>query len=137
MNWSTKLRVVVDTNVFISGLLWGGNPGKILNLWLWGKFNLLMSPYLCFEILDVYQKFDNPSQDTEKLRLYLETKTIKIIPKKKVRVCRDPKDNQILTLCWVGQADFLITGDKDLLSLKEFKNTKIVKPKEFLKIISF
>jgi len=137
MNWSIKLRVVVDTNVFISGLLWGGNPGKILNLWLWGKFNLLMSPYLCFEILDVYQKFDNPSQDIEKLRLYLETKTIKIIPKKKVRVCRDPKDNQILALCWVGQADFLITGDKDLLSLKEFKNTKIVRPKEFLKIIPF
>jgi len=137
MNWSIKLRVVVDTNVFISDLLWGGNPGKILNLWLWGKFNLLMSPYLCFEILDVYRKFDNPSQDTEKLRLYLETKTIKIIPKKKVRVCRDPKDNQILALCWVGQADFLITGDKDLLSLKEFKNTKIVRPKEFLKIIPF
>jgi len=137
MNWSIKLRVVVDTNVFISGLLWGGNPGKILNLWLWGKFNLLMSPYLCFEIIDVYQKFDNPSQDIEKLRLYLETKTIKIIPKKKVRVCRDPKDNQILALCWVGQADFLITGDKDLLSLKEFKNTKIVRPKEFLKIIPF
>jgi len=137
MNWSIKLRVVVDTNVFISGLLWGGNPGKILNLWFWGKFNLLMSPYLCFEIIDVYQKFDNPSQDIEKLRLYLETKTIKIIPKKKVRVCRDPKDNQILALCWVGQADFLITGDKDLLSLKEFKNTKIVRPKEFLKIIPF
>ena len=137
MNWSIKLRVVVDTNVFISGLLWGGNPGKILNLWLWGKFNLLMCPYLCFEIIDVYQKFDNPSQDIEKLRLYLETKTIKIIPKKKVRVCRDPKDNQILALCWVGQADFLITGDKDLLSLKEFKNTKIVRPKEFLKIIPF
>jgi len=135
MRWSTKLRVVIDTNVFISGLIWGGNPKKVLEAWLFQKFDLLISPDLCFEIIDVYQRFNNPKEEVNKLIFYLETKTIKIIPKNKVNVCRDEKDNQILALCLAGNADFLITGDKDLLALKEFKKTKIVKTKEFLKII--
>lgn len=135
MNSSIKLRVVIDTNVFISGLIWGGNPKIILESWLRGKFTLLMSPYLCFEIVSVYERFNNPKEDVERLKLYLETQTIKILPRKKVNVCRDKKDNQILGLCLVGEADFLITGDKDLLSLKKFGNTKILKPKEFLKLL--
>lgn len=135
MNSSIKLRVVIDTNVFISGLIWGGNPKIILESWLRGKFTLLMSPYLCFEIVSVYERFNNPKEDVERLKLYLETQTIKIFPRKKVNVCRDKKDNQILGLCLVGEADFLITGDKDLLSLKKFGNTKILKPKEFLKLL--
>lgn len=133
MNLSIRLRVVIDTNVFISGLIWGGNPKIILESWLQGKFSLLMSPYLCFEIVSVYERFNNPKEDVERLKLYLETQTIKIVPRKKINVCRDKKDNQILGLCLVGEADFLITGDKDLLFLKKFGNTKILKPKEFLK----
>ena len=58
MRWSTKLRVVIDTNVFISGLIWGGNPKKVLEAWLLQKFDLLISPYLCVEIIDVYQRFN-------------------------------------------------------------------------------
>jgi len=135
MRWLTKLRVVIDTNVFIAGLIWGGNPKKVLEAWLSQKFNLLISPYLCFEIIDVYQRFNNPKEDIDKLLFYLETKAIKIIPKNKVKICRDEKDNQILALCSAGNADFLITGDKDLLALKKFKKTKIMKTKEFLKII--
>jgi len=133
MIWLTKLRVVIDTNVFISGLI--GNPKKVLKAWIFQKFDLLISPYLCFEIIDVYQRFNNSKEDIDKLLFYLKTKTIKIIPKKKVNICRDKKDNQILALCLAGDANFLITGDKDLLALKEFKKTKIVKTKEFLKII--
>jgi putative PIN family toxin of toxin-antitoxin system len=83
----------------------------------------------------VYQRFNNPKEEVDKLLFYLETKTIKIIPKNKVKVFRDEKDNQILALFLAGNADFLITGDKDLLAVKEFKKTKIVKTKEFLKII--
>lgn len=94
-----------------------------------------MSPYLCFEIISVYERLNNPKEDVEKLKLYLETQTIKIIPRKKINVCRDKKDNQILALCLAGDADFLITGDKDLLSLKKFGDTKILKPKEFLKLL--
>ena len=64
-----------------------------------------------------------------------KTKPIKIIPPKKVTICRDQTDNQILDLCLFGEADVLVTGDKDLLALKEFGKTKIVKPREFLQII--
>ena len=136
MKSSIKLLVVVDTNIFISGLVWGGKPRKILESWLKSKFTLLMSPYLVFEIVSTYKDFPNPEIDVEKLKLYLQTKTHKITPSKKINICRDEKDNQILDLCFAGTADYLITGDKDLLVIKKFGKTKITKPKEFLKIIS-
>jgi putative PIN family toxin of toxin-antitoxin system len=134
MNWSTKLRVVIDTNIFISGLNWGGNPKMILDQWLCHKFDLLLSPYLASEIVSTYQDFKQPTDNIKQLKLYLETKTIKVVPTKKVTICRDKKDKQILDLCLFGKADFLITGDKDLLALKKFEKTSIVKPKEFLKL---
>lgn len=133
MNSLTKLRVVIDTNVFISGLNWGGKPGLILKKWLNDKFSLLVSPYLVVEIITTYERFNNPKEDIEKLKKYLITKTINITPSKKITVCRDENDNQILDLCFFGKADFLITGDRDLLTLKEFEKTKIINPREFLK----
>jgi putative PIN family toxin of toxin-antitoxin system len=132
MSLLIKLRVVIDTNVFISGLNWGGNPKLILDLWLDSKFVLLMSPYLAWEIVSTCQKFDQPAEDIEKLRVYLATKTLKVVPPKRTAICRDAKDNQILDLCSFGAADFLVTGDKDLLALRKFAETKIVRPKEFL-----
>ena len=130
MNSSTKLQVVIDTNIFISGLNWGGKPKQILDHWLRSEFSLLLSPYLAMEIVSTYQRFNQPKENVRQLKLYLETKTSKLIPPKKVTICRDKKDNQVLDLCLAAEAEFLITGDKDLLALKEFK-----KRCEFVKIL--
>jgi len=130
----TKLRVVIDTNVFISGLEWGGQPTKVINLWLEDKFLLLISPYLAHEIISVYERFANPEAEVKQLQYYLESKALHVLPAKTVAVCRDSKDNQILDLCLAGRANYLVTGDKDLLALKEFHLTKICLPKQFLSI---
>lgn len=53
-------------------------------------------------------------------------------PKKKVTICRDFKDNILLEVALTGKADFLVSGDKDLLVLKKFKKTKIIFPADFL-----
>lgn len=129
---SPKPRVVVDTNVFVSAFVWGGYPQKVITEWLDDKFVLPLSPFLLTEILKTLKKFDFTEEDLQELRSLLESRTLQIIPPLKVAHCRDPKDNQILDLCWAGQARFLVTGDKDLLTLKSFRGTKILRPKDFL-----
>lgn len=129
---STKLRVVVDTNVFVSAFIWGGNPQKVIRKWLKGELILLLSPFLLAEILLVLERFGFNQKDLQKLRYILEIHSLKLAPRRKVTLCRDKKDNQVLDLCLAGKADYLVTGDKDLLAIKKFQKTKIVSAKEFL-----
>ncbi|MBI5465548.1 putative toxin-antitoxin system toxin component, PIN family, partial [Candidatus Gottesmanbacteria bacterium] len=60
---------------------------------------------------------------------------ILVHPKSKVEICRHSKDNLLLEACLEGNADYLVTGDKDLLVLKTFKTTRILAPAQFLKLI--
>ena len=106
MRLSIRPLVVIDTNVFLSAYVWGGIPKQVIKLWQNGRFNLLYSP------------------EAERAK--------KIIPSEKVSLCRDPKDNQFLELCLAASADYLVTGDKDLLVLKKFQQTQIFSPKQFL-----
>ncbi|MCG2686317.1 putative toxin-antitoxin system toxin component, PIN family [Candidatus Parcubacteria bacterium] len=129
---STRLRIVVDTNVFVSAFIWGGRPKRVIKKWLGGKFILLLSPFLLSEIILVLKRFDFSQGDLQKIRHILENNSLKFLPEGKVKVCRDEKDNQVLDLCLAGQADFLVTGDKDLLTLKKFRRTQILSPKELL-----
>lgn len=131
----TKLRVVVDTNVFISGLIWGGNPEKVIEGWLEERFTLLISPFLLSEILLTLEKFEWTEGETNRLREIIEVNAVKIFAKRQTEVCRDSKDNQVLDLCRDGEANYLVTGDQDLLVLKEYEGVKIVSAKDFVGII--
>jgi len=119
----------------ISGTLWGGKPGSVLRQYRQRKFSILISPFILAELSNFLEEYHIKKKERETILNEFKTRSIKIIPQKKVNVCRDKKDNQILALCLAGKADFLITGDKHLLSLKKFGNTKILKPKEFLKLL--
>lgn len=129
---SIKLRVVIDTNIFISALLWGGKLAKIFDLYKGNKILLLLSAELVTEIFKVLRKFKYSEEKRQELKSLLEKQSIKISPKSSVKICRDPKDNYVLDLCVAGKADFLITGDQDLLTLEQIEKTKIITPQEFL-----
>jgi len=133
MKLSIKRRVVIDTNIFISAFIWGGNSKKVVNFWLEEKFILVISPFLLTEILLILRRFNFSSVEIKKLRRVLESHTLRVFPKQQINLCRDPKDNMVLTTCRASRADYLVTGDKDLLSLKKFKSTLIFTPREFLK----
>lgn len=136
MPLSTKFRVVLDTNIFISAYLYGGIPKKVVDEWIKNDhFVLIMSPFLVSEILLVFDRFEFRSEKISDLKKLFETKSSKILPEKNIKVCRDPKDNQILDLCVSGNADYLVTGDKDMLVLKKFKNASILNPKQFLTML--
>ena len=131
-----KYRVVLDTNVFISGLLYGGNCEKILELFEKDRIKLLISPKTHAELLIKLKEFNLADEFIEKHNILIQAKAIKILPKKKVKLSRDPKDNMFLELCLAGNGDYLISGDRDLIDLKSFKNTQIITPKEFLDIVT-
>lgn len=132
MTWWKRPKAVIDTNVFISGVLFSGNPAKILRLFKAEKIELLLSPELEAEILRKINAFTADKDLTADLRYVLEEKSIKIIPIKSVKVCRDPKDNMILSLAKEGKADVIVTGDKDLLILRRFGSVTILAPRQFL-----
>lgn len=129
-------KVVVDTNVFLSGILFGGNPRKIIMAWLAKQYILCISPELKAEIINKLRlKFDLPLQTLEITEDALDLNSEKYIPRKKVNLCRDPQDNFLLELAQESHADYLISGDKLVLELKQYKSTKIITPKEFLRIL--
>lgn len=131
-----KYRVVIDTNVFISAILKSGNPEKIISLWRQGNIHLLLSPFLATEILSVSHRLEIGSMYIQQLTYRLEHHTIQILPSSPITLCRDPKDNEILSLAVDGAADYIITGDADLLTLGKIEKTIIMKPKDFLKEVS-
>lgn len=131
-----KYRVVIDTNVFISAILKSGNPEKIISLWRQGNIHLLLSPFLATEILTVLHRLEIGSTYIQQLTYRLEHHTIQILPSSPITLCRDLKDNEILSLAVDGAADYIITGDADLLTLGKIEKTIIMKPKDFLKEVS-
>lgn len=134
MTLSTNLRVVIDSNVLISAVIWGGKPGRIIKRWREGLFTLFISPFILVEVAKFLEDYGITEEVRQKITDELKRKTTRIIPTRQVKITRDRKDNEILDLCLAAKADYLITGDKDLLVLKSFKKTKILSPKFFLKI---
>lgn len=132
MTSSPRYRVVIDTNVFISGVFFGGNAQKILRLFQRGMLQILISPETEAELLAKLQKFQPEKQLIEDLIAAIHRHATRCLPRQSVTVSRDPKDNMFLALAAEGNADFLITGDKDLLVLKQYKQTAIMTPATFL-----
>mgnify|MGYP001578793449 CR=1 FL=1 len=138
MQKDTRIRTIIDVNLFISFLI--GKRLKnlkesIVNL----TVELLYNELLLTEIRTVSKrpkliKYFNPS-DVDDLIDLIETIGKEVNVKTEPTICRDPKDNYLLGLAEFGQADYLVTGDPDLLVIKEYKGTKILTIKEFEKIL--
>jgi len=128
-------NVVIDTNVFISALTGGITTRKILTLLKAGKFKLIISEELLKEIIVVLSrpKFKFDKNNLDRILRYIIRKAHIVFPEEKISICRDPKDNVVLECAVAGKADFIVTGDKDLLALKRFRKTSIISPRQFLK----
>ncbi len=131
---NTKLDIVLDTNQILSGFIFNGMSKLIFDLVLKDRLKLYISSTLKTEVLEKLQHFGIVKQVQNEIMNFLETKGILVQTIVKVIVCRDPEDNFVLELAETAEADYLVTRDRDLLDLpkNEWKNTKIVKPEEFL-----
>lgn len=135
-----ELKVVIDTNVIISAVI-GRNPTliKIYNAFINNLFTPVFSPSLQEEIFNVIKR---PrirryfrGQEIEKFEELIKVDAIFVIPTKKLSLCRDPKDNIVLETA-IARANFIVTGDKDLLILKSCLGIPIINPREFATVLS-
>jgi uncharacterized protein len=128
-------KVVFDTNIFISAVLFGGNPRQCLELARAGKIELYVSRDILVELSQKLQeKFGWSRIDVNELIEGLVKFAKLIEPKRKVDVIKsDPSDNMILECGISADADFIVSGDKKhLLSLKKFREIPLVSSKQFL-----
>jgi putative PIN family toxin of toxin-antitoxin system len=129
------MKIVIDTNVWVSALVFGGKPRQVFEFATEQGIKIVVSEGLLSEIRRVLsQKFPKFVPKFEnllvryKMRLhYVDLGSIS------VTVCRDPKDNMILETAVIGKSDYIISGDDDLLSLKKYQNITILNPADFLK----
>lgn len=127
------MRAVIDTNVLLSALLWGGTPRALLEHVRNGTVTLISSQALSAELARVLER---PKFDVILLRSNTsraQTLAVVIDPPPLVQpLCRDPDDDAVLTLAIASQADLLISGDDDLLSLGSFEGIPILTPTQAL-----
>lgn len=133
---SAKPRCVVDTNVLVSAALFNGStPWRAVEAVVLAGV-LLVSPETADEIQKVAARpmFDRYVTWVRRRRFLdrLMTAAQTIEPAERIRVCRDPRDDKFLELAIAGQADYVITGDADLLTLNPFRHVPIVTPQQFL-----
>lgn len=134
-----KNRFIVDTNLWISFLI-NGNFEKIEEFLFRDGFELIYSRELLDEFLDVVRrpklrKFFSKSKIEIALEIIIDF-AVFIEVTSQVNICRDPKDNFLLSLAIDSEAKFLVTGDQDLLILKSIKDTKIVSINDFVNLNS-
>jgi putative PIN family toxin of toxin-antitoxin system len=129
------MRIVLNTNVFISGIFFTGPPYQILKAWRDGKVQLLVSP----SILDEYQRIGVELalqfRDVD-LRPFWDLLTIQaeivLAPTLPQVIHDDPSNDKFLEAAVAGNASYIISGDKHLLKLSEFQGIQILKPKDFV-----
>ena len=129
-----KVRVLLDTNILISALGFGGLPRKTFTLAVEKKIRAVTSPTLLAELKEVVsKKFPKLSPNLAAIEKIIKKSFIIVQPKTTINVLKDIDDNRVLEAALEAKVKFIVTGDKELLGLKEFKDIKIVSPTEFLK----
>lgn len=134
------LRVVLDTNVFVSSLLsTEGPPAQLLNAWREGRYILVTSPQIIAEIVEVLEspriskKYLIRQEDVENLVDLLKTDAVLVPGQAAVKgsLPRDPRDEMFLACAIDANADCIVSGDRHLLDLQTYRDIPILTVREF------
>ncbi len=136
------MRVVLDTNVVVSAtLIRGGNEGRLLRAWQRGTFELVLSPPILEEIGRVllYEKLQKfrwmSEEEIVSLLEALGEESILVRGDTTLKVSRDPADDKFLAAAIEGRAQYVVSGDRDLLAVKAYGGVQVVRPSAFLAIL--
>lgn len=127
------MKVVFDPNVLIATFVAEGVCARLLRRTRKGQVSLITSPFILQEFQDTLsKKFSATRREIrDALQVVMDAVQITVQPSQAVTgVCRDPDDDRILECALAAQAEFLVTGDEDLLVLKKFKGIRIITPRD-------
>jgi uncharacterized protein len=137
------IRAVVDTNIVIRGLIKPhGTVGPILTRLAEVAYTLVYSEPILDELLSklalprIRDKYGIDDDVIETTVALLALRGELVHPMRRVHVCRDPKDNMFIEAALAGDAEYLVTGDEDLLVLNKFETMRMVTPRVFLATLS-
>ena len=134
---SGKTRVVLDTNILVSGILFkDGNEAEILSSAANGEIDVIISLDILEEFVEVISrpKFQLTSEEVSAANQFIVSFVKLTIPGRRVRTrIRDPEDLMLLECVRQAKAHYLVTGDKDLLALRRFDRTLIVTSSQFVR----
>jgi uncharacterized protein len=127
------IRAVFDTNVFLSAILFGGNPERAFLLARERRIRLLVSPAILMEMAAILRdKFGWGERDAADAVKTIGRAAELIKPSVVISVLKDEGDNRVLECAVEGHADVIVSGDHHLLDLKEYEGIAILRPTEFL-----
>lgn len=129
------MKVVIDTNVFISGIFFKGPPFEILDAWRCGIIEIVLSP----EILEEYQKTSRelvskfqPIDLDAWLELFTVNATISASSSLPKQVCTDPDDDKFLACAIASGSGLVVSGDKALLKVSGYQEVRVLTPRNFV-----
>lgn len=135
-------RAVVDTNILIRAVIMPrGTVGPVITRLRGGDYTLAYSQRLIDELLEklalprIREKYRLDDQDIDDVLALIALRGELVTPTRTVKVCRDPKDDMFIEAAWAGKAEVVVTGDKDLLTLKKFETVRFITPRAFLELL--
>ncbi|HVF69360.1 MAG TPA: putative toxin-antitoxin system toxin component, PIN family [Xanthomonadales bacterium] len=133
---ANRTKIVLDTNIIISAIGFGGKPRQILLLVLDNKVKGVTSNILLAELDEVInKKFPALEPDLERITKKIKKRFIFVHPTETMNIQKDKDDNRVLEAAVEGKCNYIITGDKELLELAAYQKIKILTSGEFLKIL--
>lgn len=132
------MKVVVDTNVHVSGVFFGGMPSRILEAWRDKRIDVVVSPDILEEYRRVGEHLETQFTDVSLapfLALLVMNAEIIEPPDLLEQVSRDSDDDKFIACALAGGCHVIISGDKDILSISGYRGVKVVAPREFLESV--
>ena len=134
-----RIKAILDTNIMVSGIFWRGNSFQILRAWQRGDFVLAIS----LPILEEYRRVlaemtkQRPISAVTSILELIELHSEMVEPVSfAASICSDPDDDKFLEGAVAAGADYVVSGDRALLALKNYRSIEIVRPTQFLQILS-
>jgi putative PIN family toxin of toxin-antitoxin system len=129
------LRIVFDTNVLVSAFVFPGGQGEAALLRVVEEKDVLfLSKPILDELLAVFlaRKFSRDAEELARVAVFLSDLAVVVRPRRRLRVLKDEPDNRILECAIAGRAHAIVTGDRVLLDLREYRGVKVLSLREFL-----
>ena len=129
------MKIILDTNVFISGIFFSGPPYQILDAWRDGKVDIVLSEEIFAEYQRVAKELSRQFKEVD-ISTFLDLITVNAIwvvtPQLPFNVSADPDDDKFLSCALAGKTKIIVSGDKHLLAVSGYRRIEVVKPSSFI-----